>query len=172
MASYDFGTCKHPTKASPNSEIGRYRNATFDRFVWSILNQPATMLHYSHTADHRVRSYTDRSMPERNLVGDLLRLHPSPEPVGSRSIDNKPGTVFPSTSLSPSTASMSDTCSPLFAGDAAVWSRRRAGSRFDRSIDRRITKPCPSSALCGHVCAPRRGGSQRGGGHFGDSADT
>lgn len=45
---------------------------------------------------------------------------------------------------------------------------------IDRSIDRRITKPCPSSALCEHVCAPRRGSfpGQRGGGHFGDSADA
>lgn len=133
------------------------------------------MLHCSHTADRRVRSYTDRSMLGRNLVGDLLRLHPSPRPVGSRSIDNELGTVFPSASSSPSSASMSDTCSPFLAGDAGgLISRRHAGSRFDRSIDRRITKLCPSSALCGHVCASRRGGfpGQRGGGYFGDSADA
>lgn len=96
------------------------------------------MLHYSHTADHRVRSYTDRSMPERNLVGDLLRLHPSPEPVGSRSIDNKPGTVFPSTSSSPSSASMSDTRTALRAGDAAgliTATRWIAIRSIDRSAD-------------------------------------
>jgi len=80
-------------------------------------------------------------MPERNLVGDLLRLHPSSGPVGSRSIDNEPDTVFPSTSLFPSPASMTDTCSPLLVGDAdnlIAVTRWIAIRSIDRSADNEI----------------------------------
>lgn len=166
-------TCKHLKKASPNFKISQYAQCNSNRSVWLILDHPATMLHYSHTADHRVRSYTDRSMPERNLVGDLLRLHPSPGPVDCRSIDNEPDTVFPySRPRYPPRRPI--LALPFSRGMLRVWLRWRVESRFDRSIDRRITKPCPSSALCGHVCTPRRGGfpDQWSGGHLDDSADT
>lgn len=96
------------------------------------------MLHYSHTTDRRIRSYPDRSMPERNLVGDLLRLHPSPGPVGCRSIDNESVTVFPS----PSPVSISNLFSRGFlVGDAEgliAATRWIAIRSIDRSADNEI----------------------------------
>lgn len=143
LRRFDFSRASADTGVSSSLEIGQFALTTLGRSS-GVIDPRSPAVSDSHTKPTSTNHErcTDRSMPARDLHGDLSRLHPSPGPSAvDRSIDNEADTLnfrSPSSpSIEPSrTLVCSFSLCRVFALDPA---NRSIDRLTDRPIDRRIT---------------------------------